>query len=224
MKRLLCVATVSLVLAHATASRAEDAAPSEAAEAPEAPSGTPEATTKVRVASDWEDSVLIQHLGTSFGTGVVNGRAASVTTLHLAEMCRVPCTANVPTEGRYYVDAPGMNAREFRVPVGAKSVDVDVRGVSQAPLTLSAFATILGGAATLVGAPLWAALPDESGVTDTMRTVTIAGVAVLAAGIVGLVVLPRTQVELTEPGRGDARAVMKPRASSVRFTGSGVVF
>jgi hypothetical protein len=198
----------------------------------------------VRITSDWTDTEVIRHLGTSYGSGYVGGRAATVTTVHLERLCRTPCSTSLPTEGTYYADAPGMQAREFRLPAETKSLKVRVTGASSTPLALSYWATLLGGTAALTGGILWGVFGSMDGTslsrtdaagnvqsyrepydTSAYRTLTLVGGGVMIAGIVGLVLLPRTHVETDSGVRLDASASSRSASPSrVRFTGSGFVF
>ncbi len=187
------------------------------------------ATTRLHITTDWGQGELIQHLGTSYGTGYVGGRSASVTTFHMQRLCRLPCDVDVATEGNYYVDAPGMLARQIAIPAGALQLDAKVHGASQAPLTLSLVAVYIGGIAAIAGGVAWAAgvadpttetkyiggsganaqwgpVTTPSKYETLVPAVTIAGSGVLVAGIAGLIFFPRTHVEASDGGRLDARA------------------
>lgn len=195
-----------------------------AAAEPQAPSAS--AQTDVAVSSDWEDTAVLKHLGTSYGVGTVGGRTASVTTIHLERVCRAPCTAKLDTEGSYIVDAPGMNAARFELPAGARRVDVKVKGASQTPLTLSYVGAVTGGVLALTGGLLWGVLgsgtdaatgkPRDAGPWPML---TIGGAVLLVGGITGLVALPRTRVETGEGGRLDAAAKKGPH-----LTPAGLAF
>ena len=203
-----CAALCTVVALHTTNARAEDS--------------SPDATTPVRVTSDWPNTEVVRHLGTSYGTGVVAGRTASITTFHLEKLCRAPCAATLPTEGSYYVDAPGMHARGFELPPGSRSLDVRVKGASSTPLVLSYYATLLGGVSALTGGLLWGILGSREGADPSaFQAMTFLGGGVMVAGIAGLVLLPRTHVETADGARLDARASAPRRAT---FTGNGFSF
>ena len=195
---------------------------------PAAPTGnSADATTEVKITSDWPDATLIRHLGTSSGTGYAGGRAVTITTVHLEKVCRLPCTANLPTEGDYAVDAPGMHARGFKLPVGNRSLDLRVEGANVAPLYVSSLAATLGGTTALLGGIFWAVLgtgTDYSGRPrdpSAWQTMTFVGAGVMVAGIIGLIYFPRTHVLSSDGVKLDARASRPPK---LQFTGNGVVF
>ena len=206
-------------------------------QAAQAPVTSPDAKTVVKLTSDWPKTELINHLGTSYGTGTVGGRSASVTVLHLEKLCRAPCTTALATEGSYYVDAPGMHAGKFELPPGSKSIDVKVRGARQTPLVLSSWGVVLGGATALTGGLLWGLLGsgsttegrtdangkfeyyDKPRDTSAFQAMTFIGGSVLIAGIAGLILFPRTHVESEDGTRLDASAKTK-----TRFTAQGLLF
>ena len=176
-----------------------------------------DATTEIRVTSDWPHTELIRHLGTSYGTGVVGGHTAAVTTFHLEKVCRAPCTATLLTEGSYFADAPGMQAREFLLPPGSRSLDIRVRGVRHTPLVASLWGAMMGGATAIVGAGMWALFGSSEGELDSRRnaqgqleyyrkppnttafqTMTFVGTSVLLVGVAGLILFPRTHVETSD--------------------------
>ena len=201
---------------------------------------SPDAKTAVTVTSDWPKTELINHLGTSFGTGTVGGRSATITTVHLEKVCRVPCSTALQTEGNYVVDAPGMHARSFELPAGSKNLDIKVRGASHTPLALSYWGVLLGGSTALAGGLLWGLLGSHTSLesrtsasgkleyydkpmdTSAFQAMTLIGVGVLAAGVAGLIFLPRTHVETNDGTRLDASA--PPPPAKARFTGQGFVF
>ena len=217
--RLAVAVTTSLLasLAHAR--------PAAAAE-PEAAPPSATAHTNVAISSDWEETAVLRHLGTSYGVGTVGGRTASVTTVHLERVCRAPCSAKLETEGSYIVDAPGMNPARFELPAGVQRVDVRVKGASQTPLTLSYVGAVTGGVLALTGGLLWGVLGSGTdAVTGQPRDagpwpmLTIGGASLLVAGIAGLVALPRTRVESGEGARLDASTKKGPH-----LTAEGVAF
>lgn len=196
-----------------------------AAAEPTAPPPSATAQTHVAITSDWEDTAVLRHLGTSYGVGMVGGRSASVTTVHLERVCRAPCTAKLDTEGSYLVDAPGMNAAQFELPAGVSRASVRVKGASQAPLTLAYLGVVTGGALALTGGLLWATLgsgtdaitgrPREGGPWPML---TLGGAGLLVAGVAGVLALPRTRIETGAETRDQARR------ASLRLTASGVTF
>lgn len=145
-------------------------------------------------------------------------------------------------KGSYYVDAPGMDSRNFRLPPDSKALRVRVTGASATPRILSGWAIVLGGAAAITGGILWGvygaaddvqlATTDsagkvqyhrESNDTSAYQTLTFVGGGVLIAGVVGLILLPRTHVDTESGVRLDAHA-SRPATSRVRFTANGFVF
>lgn len=211
---------LSLTLAGAIA-----AAPTSSAFAQDnTPANTPQSTAEVKISGDWHGAELLQHLGTSYGVGSVGGRAASITTIHLERICRLPCAATLDSEGSYIVDGPGMNARRFELEPGTKRASLGVHGAPQWPLTLSAYGVLLGGVAALSGGILWGIIGANEPGSDVsaFQITTIAGASVLAAGIVGLIFLPRTHVE---SGDGTSRLdASRTPAPKLRFTGNGFLF
>jgi hypothetical protein len=200
------------------------AAPTSSAWAEEAPTTTTQSSAEVKISGDWHGAELLQHLGTSYGVGSVGGRAASITTIHLERICRLPCAATLDSEGSYIVDGPGMNPRRFELEPGTKRAALGVHGAPQWPLTLSAYGVLLGGVAALSGGILWGIIGANEPGSDVsaFQLTTIVGASVLAAGIVGLIFLPRTHVEAAEGGsRLDASRTPAPK---LRFTGNGFVF
>ncbi len=203
--------------------------------APPAATATPTArndataTTRLHITTDWGSGELVQHLGTSYGTGYAGGRAVSVTTFHMQRLCRLPCDVEVATEGNYYVDAPGMLAREFRVPAGTETLDMKVKGAPTWPVGLSLYGGVyLGGLAALGGGLGWVMLSKSStpGTWEqyggTVQAVTFVGSGLLVAGIVGLIVTDRTHVEAGDGSRLDARA--QPARSGIGVSPQGFTF
>jgi hypothetical protein len=184
---------------------------------------TPEATTDVKIRADWEGVELIRHLGTSYGYGTVGGRAASITTIHLERICRLPCTATLENEGSYVVDGPGMNPRAFELSPGARTASLSVRGASQWPLTLSAYGVVIGGVTALTGGLLWGLFAASDSALDTSpyQAMTYAGAGALVLGVAALILLPKTHVEEPDGARLDARAATP---TGPRFTGNGFTF
>ncbi len=189
-------------------------------------SSTPTATTKVKILSDWPGTEVIRNLGTSYGYGSIGGRGVSITVLHFERLCRAPCTGALQTEGRYFVEAPGMQARAFRLPPGSHPLDINVRGgngVALGALTLSGTVSALVG---ITGGVLWGVFGskrDSQGApydTTNYQAMTFIGGGVLVASIVGLVLLKRTHVETADGVRLDASA----SRSKVRITASGLTF
>jgi hypothetical protein len=110
-----------------------------------------QAKTHVRLDADWEDTTLVHHLGTSYGTGYSAGRSVSVAVAHLEKVCRLPCKTNLYTDGEYYVDAPGMRPARLDIPVGARALSLKVKGAPTWPLMLSWAGVYLGGMAAGLG-------------------------------------------------------------------------
>lgn len=191
---------------------------------------TSSAATTVTLASDWDKTVLYRHAGTSYGTGYVAGRAASVTTVHLEKICKLPCTARLSPNGSYIVDAPGMAARVFEVGASTQPQQLQVKGASSALLAASLWGTILGGSVAIAGGTTWALIGNGEDAFGNKRDaspyqiLTFTGAAVAAVGIVGLILLPRTHVESIEGERLDARADQPTTTARARFTGNGFVF
>ena len=185
--------------------------------------GSADAITRIRIHSDWAGSELVRKLGTSYGSGTVNGRYASVTTVHTERVCRAPCTADVPTEGEYVVQAPGMVGRAFSIPPDTKRLEARVKGAPAWPLYLSTYVGVYGGALAFVpGAVLWGINGDSF---SFAKPLTVVGGLVLVAGIAGLVFLPRTHVESKEGVNLDANAATKPKEKkSFVLTTQGFVF
>jgi hypothetical protein len=178
------------------------------------------ATTHVELSSDTPGTELIQHAGTAYGTGTVGGRVANITTFYLERICRAPCTANVPTEGHYFVDAPGMHAQDFELPAGARAEKLQVRGASSLPLTLSLWGVYLGGVSAATGGIVWGVMGDRA--PSSMQTLTLVGGGVLVAGIAGLILSPRTHVY--DQSGAQIGSVDTKRSSGIRFNGNGFVF
>lgn len=181
--------------------------------------GAHDARTRLRVESDWPGSELHRKLGTSYGAGTVNGRYASVAVVHTERLCRAPCTADVPTEGEYYVDAPGMMSQRLSIPPTSRRLDAHVTGAAAWPLGLALYGGVgLGGALALTGVILLAA-------TDSSAAAPLTGVGLvlLAGGITALVALPRTRIESTDGARLDAQG-KRPPNGSVTLTPQGFVF
>jgi hypothetical protein len=140
--------------------------------------------------------------------------------------CRTPCTATVPTEFRYRVSGPLMHTRDFRLPVGSRSLRLRVTGASVIPLKVSEVLTFLGVFGASIGGPFWiagAVGSDDTSRTfyDAGQTATLISGGVIVLGIAGLLLFPRTHVETVQGERLDARAVPSQRP---HFVGNGFVF
>lgn len=180
--------------------------------------GAADSVTRLRMESDWPGGELIRNVGTSYGTGTVNGKYVSVVAVHLERICRVPCTADVPTESTYYVDAPGMAGRRFAIPPNTKRLNAHVKGAEAWPLVLALYGGVAGGGAVfLTGGLLWA-IDGSSGYV----ALTVVGGLALVAGISALVMLPKTHVETDDGTRLDARH--KPAKTTPQLTMQGLVF
>src|SRR5687767_5711520 len=57
---------------------------------------------------------LVRLAGVSQGTGYVGGRAATLTTIHLENMCRAPCDLQVPGgyANKFFVAGDGITASD----------------------------------------------------------------------------------------------------------------
>jgi hypothetical protein len=180
--------------------------------------GSAASVTRLRIESDRPDNELVRHIGTSYGTGSVNGKSVSLTEIHLERVCRLPCTADVPTESTYYVDGPGMAGRSFAIPPNTKQMSAHVKGADGWPLVLALYGGVGGGgAAFLTGGLLWAINGS-----DSYAALTVVGGLVLVGGIAALVMLPKTHVESADGTRLDANA--KPAPAKPHLTLSGLVF
>jgi hypothetical protein len=178
------------------------------------------ATTHVELSSDTPGTELIQHQGTAYGTGYVGGRSASITTFYLERVCRAPCSATVPTEGHYFVDAPGMHAQDFELPAGVRDEKLRVKGASSLPLVLSLWGTYLGGVTAASGGITWAVLGDR--MPSSLQTATLIGGGVLVVGVAGLILFPRTHI-YDQSGTRVGSTDSKP-SSGIKFSGNGFVF
>ncbi len=194
-----------------------------------------DSVTHVALQSDWDGTVLVRHLGSSVGVGYAAGRSVTVTTAHLERVCRAPCSAELPTESTYVVDAPGMNTASFELPPGAKAADVRVKGASQLPLTLSGTAAFVGLLGGMVGGIFWGvgSASESDGRPSSMasdgRTVTFLGIGTLAVGIAGLIFFPKTHVDVraTEGAPKAPAADVKAQTATrpaVQLTPAGFVF
>ena len=201
----------------APAASAEPAAAKEEVVKVSTEAGAAGAMTRLRLDSDWAGSEIQRKLGTSYGSGTVNGKYATVTVLHFERVCRAPCVADVPTEGEYYVDAPGMAARKFAIPPNAKRVDAHVKSAPAWPLALALYGGVGVGASLALTGGLLLALTDSSAAAP----MTVVGVLLLAGGVTALVLLPKTHVESADGVRLDADA--KPK-KSFQLTAQGLVF
>lgn len=182
-----------------------------------AEAGAAGAMTRLHLDSDWAGSEIQRKLGTSYGSGTVNGKYASVTVLHFERVCRAPCVADVPTEGEYYVDAPGMAARKFAIPANAKRIDAHVKSAPAWPLALALYGGVGVGATLAITGGILLAMTDSSAAAP----MTVVGVLLLAGGITALVMLPKTHVEGADGALLDASA--RPR-KSLQLTAQGLVF
>ena len=179
--------------------------------------GAAGAMTRLHLDSDWAGSEIQRKLGTSYGSGTVNGKYATVTVLHFERVCRAPCVADVPTEGEYYVDAPGMAPRKFAIPPNAKRLDAHVKSAPAWPLALALYGGVGVGVTLAITGGVLLAVSDSSAAVP----MTVVGVLLLAGGITALVLLPKTHVESADGARLDASA--KPQ-KSVQLTAQGLVF
>ena len=179
--------------------------------------GAAGAMTRLHLDSDLAGSEIQRKLGTSYGSGTVNGKYATVTVLHFERVCRAPCVADVPTEGEYYVDAPGMAPRKFAIPPNAKRLDAHVKSAPAWPLALALYGGVGVGATLAITGGVLLAVSDSSAAVP----MTVVGVLLLAGGITALVLLPKTHVESADGARLDASA--KPQ-KSVQLTAQGLVF
>jgi hypothetical protein len=174
-----------------------------------------QAKTSLKLTGDYQDTTLIHHLGTSYGSGYANGRTVSVAVAHLEKVCRLPCKTTVHTEGEYYVDAPGMLPARLEIPAGARALKLQVKGAPTWPVYLSWSGVYLGGMAAALGGTfsLLRAKDSDYGFATPML---VGGLVALGAGIAGLILAPRTHLE---PDEGHVE-----RKSAMRLTAQGLQF
>ncbi|MCL2777271.1 MAG: hypothetical protein FWD73_04640 [Polyangiaceae bacterium] len=196
---------------------------------------SPNATTDIVLTSDWPNTMLTHEVGTSVGTAAIGWRTGVVTMVQSENVCRAPCRATVPTEGAYTVNASGMQARKFNLPVGSQALRLHVTGASPLPKTLSWIGFTIGMSFAILGGTLWATqgyINSTSSDDDTYsgksstspyQIMTFAGAGVMIASIIGLIVSPSTHVDADNGERLDAKLTPAPR-SGVRFTPAGFTF
>jgi hypothetical protein len=205
----------AVLSATSLASAAEKGADGEAAKEED----SAQAKTQVRLDADWQDTTLVHHLGTSYGTGYSGGRTVSVAVAHLEKVCRLPCKTSVYTDGEYYVDAPGMRPARLEIPVGARALNLKVKGAPTWPVMLSWSGIYLGVIPAVLGGTFMM-LRQKSDDYGFAAPTLVGGLAMIGAGIVGLILSPSTRLESADEKNAGAR---KPRAA-LRLTAQGVQF
>jgi hypothetical protein len=170
-----------------------------------------EAKTVLKLNGDWEEMVLIHHLGTSVGTGTVGNSAVTVTAIHLEKVCRLPCKTTVLTDGDYYVDAPGMRAARLQLPVGANALNLRVKGAPTWPITLSFVGALAGG--SVAGASAYDVFGSSK--PQSFSTITlIAGLSLLGVSLVGgLFLAPKTTIENAATRNAVSPSRPKPKSA-----------
>ncbi len=167
----------------------------------------------LRLKSNWPETQLYEHLGSTFGQGYIGGRSASITTVYLRKVCDLPCAAPLRPDGDYFVDAPGMRARRLRLLSGEGAGEATVEGAPVWPIYLSVAGIAVGGSLTLLGSLLWI----SSARAGVFPVLTLLGLATLGAGIAGFVLAPSTEIT-------SASGRKLTRRSPLRLGPEGLVF